>query len=61
VLDAGVGAGLYMDPDNADLVTYLALVSSGDYLFPRDGVVIDVASAGKKMHVASGIMRERIG
>jgi len=61
MLSDGVGAGLYMDPDNADLVTYLALLETEDYLFPGDGVDIDVAVAGKKMHVASGVRRERIG
>lgn len=61
MLADGVGAGLYMDPENADLVTYLALLETDVYLFPGDGVDIDVAIAGKKMHVASGVRRERVG
>lgn len=61
LLAGGVGEGLYMDPDNAAVIAYLATLVGGTYLFPRDGVAIDDATAGKKMHVASGVLRERVG
>lgn len=61
MLSDGVGAGLYMDPDNADLTAFLTLLETEQYLFPGDGANIAVALAGKKMHVASGVRRERIG
>lgn len=61
MLTDGVGAGLYMDPANADLVAYLTLLQTEQFLFPGDGANIAVALAGKKMHVASGVRRERIG
>lgn len=61
LLGSGIGEGLYLDPDNADVIAYLAALTNGTYLFPRDGVAIDTATAGKKMHVASGVLRERVG
>jgi len=61
LVDTGQAAGLYIDGDNADITAFLTLLISGDYALPTTGEVIGAAVAGKKLHVRSGVLRDRVG
>jgi hypothetical protein len=61
IVASGQAGGLYIDEENADVVAYLAALVAGNLCLPNTGTLIGGATAGKKLHVRSGVVKARVG
>jgi hypothetical protein len=61
LVTSGQAQGLYINEAHADVVAYLAALVAGSYCLPNTGTLIGGATAGKKLHVRSGVIKDRVG